>query len=141
VRPAGAGSAGAGQLDIVRCSVGRLGEEELLQHEDAELAKLAAAELGGATGVRGEPADWRVTRWGGALPQYMVGHLGRVASIRASVAAQPGLAICGAAFDGVGIPACVATARTAANHVVGYLTRGLVAPETRWEGACGPPDP
>jgi oxygen-dependent protoporphyrinogen oxidase len=115
------GKAGAGQLDIVRCSVGRVGEEELLQREDAELAKLAAAELGEATGVRGEPADWRVTRWGGALPQYMVGHLDRVASIRAAVAAQPGLAICGAAFDGVGIPACVATARMAANHVLDHL--------------------
>ncbi len=103
-RPSGAGRAGAGQLDIVRCSAGRLGEEELLQREDAELAKLAAAELGEATGVRGEPADWRVTRWGGALPQYLVGHLDRVASIRVAVAAQPGLAICGAAFDGSASP-------------------------------------
>jgi oxygen-dependent protoporphyrinogen oxidase len=116
-----AGSASARQLDIVRCSVGRLGEEELLQREDAELAKLAAAELTEATGVRGDPVDWRVTRWGGALPQYMVGHLDRVASIRAAVAAQPGLAICGAAFDGVGIPACVATARMAADHVLGHV--------------------
>jgi oxygen-dependent protoporphyrinogen oxidase len=128
--PAGAGPAGVSQMDVIRCSVGRLGEEELLQRDDAELAKLAAVELTEATGVRGDPADWRVTRWGGALPQYMVGHLDRVASIRAAVAAQPGLAICGAAFDGVGIPACVATARTAADHVLGYLSRSLVAPET-----------
>ena len=55
-----------------------------------------------------------MTRWGGALPQYTVGHLDRVAAIRAAVAAQPGLAVCGAAYDGVGMPACVATARPAA---------------------------
>jgi protoporphyrinogen/coproporphyrinogen III oxidase len=108
-------------LEIVRCSVGRVGEEALLQRSDDELAALAAAELAQATGVRGGPAAIRVTRWGGALPQYTVGHLDRVTAIRAGVAAQPGLAVCGAAYDGVGIPACVATARTAVRQVLAFL--------------------
>ena len=108
-------------LEIVRCSVGRIGEEALLQRADDELAALAAAELAAATGVRGGPVATRVTRWGGALPQYTVGHLDRVAAIRAAVAAQPGLAVCGAAYDGVGIPACVATARAAAGQVLAFL--------------------
>jgi len=69
------------------------------------------------------PADTRVTRWGGGLPQYTVGHLDRVARIRAAVAAQPGLAVAGAAYDGVGIPACVATARTAADTIATWLTK------------------
>jgi oxygen-dependent protoporphyrinogen oxidase len=112
---------GAEPLEIVRCSVGRIGEEALLQRADDELATLAAAELAMATGVRGAPAATRVTRWGGALPQYTVGHLDRVASIRAAVAAQPGLAVCGAAYDGVGIPACIATARAAAGQVLRFL--------------------
>jgi protoporphyrinogen/coproporphyrinogen III oxidase len=108
-------------LEIVRCSVGRVGEEALLQRSDDELAALAAAELAQATGVHGGPAATRVTRWGGALPQYTVGHLDRVTAIRAGVAAQPGLAVCGAAYDGVGIPACVATARTAVGQVLAFL--------------------
>ena len=112
---------GGGALEIVRCSVGRIGEEALLQRTDDELAALAAAELAAATGARGGPAVTRVTRWGGALPQYTVGHLDRVAAIRAAVAAQPGLAVCGAAYDGVGIPACVATARAAAGQVLAFL--------------------
>jgi oxygen-dependent protoporphyrinogen oxidase len=62
-----------------------------------------------------------VTRWGGGLPQYNVGHLDRVARIRAAVAARPGIAVAGAAYDGVGIPACVGTARTAADEVIAYL--------------------
>jgi oxygen-dependent protoporphyrinogen oxidase len=37
------------------------------------------------------------------------------------VAAQPGLAVCGAAYDGVGVPACVATARTAVRQVLAFL--------------------
>ena len=115
---------GAEPLEIVRCSVGRIGEEALLQRADDELAALAAAELAVATGVAGAPVAHRTTRWGGALPQYTVGHLDRVARIRTAVAAQPGLAVCGAAYEGVGIPACVATARAAADQVTEFLRGG-----------------
>ena len=121
-------AAGGTGLDIVRCSVGRQGEEALLQRDDAELAELAAADLAAATGVRGAPADVRVSRWGGGLPQYTVGHLDRVARIRAAVAAQPGLAVCGAAYDGIGIPACIASARLAADQVMAYLRAGPAQP-------------
>jgi protoporphyrinogen/coproporphyrinogen III oxidase len=114
----------AAGLHIVRCSVGRLGEEGVLQRDDADLAALAAADLAAATGVRGVPADVRVTRWGGGLPQYSVGHLDRIARIRARASELPGLAICGAAFDGVGIPACIASARLAVGQVVEYLSTG-----------------
>jgi protoporphyrinogen/coproporphyrinogen III oxidase len=108
-------------VHIIRCSVGRIGEVALLQRDDQDLVSLAAAELAEATGICGGPVESRVTRWGGGLPQYNVGHLGRVARIRAAVAAQPGLAVAGAAYDGVGIPACIATARQAAGQVLDAL--------------------
>jgi protoporphyrinogen/coproporphyrinogen III oxidase len=108
-------------LHIVRCSLGRIGEESLLQSGDAELTGLAATDLAAATGAGQAPVAARVTRWGGGLPQYTVGHLDRVARIRSAVAGQPGLAVCGAAYDGIGIPACVATARTAAGQIAAHL--------------------
>ncbi len=111
-------------LVFVRCSVGRIGEEAILQRDDGELAALAAADLAAATGVRGAPADVLVTRWGGGLPQYTVGHLDRVARIQAGLAAQPGLAACGAAYAGVGIPACVGTARAAVDQAMAGLRVG-----------------
>ncbi|MBV9095749.1 MAG: protoporphyrinogen oxidase [Streptosporangiaceae bacterium] len=117
-----------GILEIVRCSAGRIGEEALLQRADEDLVAVAAAELAEATGVRGAPAVSRVSRWGGALPQYAVGHLDRVARIRAAIASQPGLAVCGAAYDGIGIPACVATAQAAAGQVMTYLRGREPAP-------------
>jgi protoporphyrinogen/coproporphyrinogen III oxidase len=113
--------ASAGGLIFVRCSVGRIGEEAVLQRDDADLAALAAADLATATGVRGAPAARLVTRWGGALPQYTVGHASRLARIQASLASQSRLAACGAVFAGVGIPACIATARDA----VGQILAGL----------------
>jgi oxygen-dependent protoporphyrinogen oxidase len=103
---------------VVRCSVGRVGDEADLQRHEDDLVRLTAADLSAATGVRGRPVDARVTRWGGSLPQYAVGHLDRVARIRAAVAAVPGLAVCGAAYDGIGIPACVASGRAAAAQVL-----------------------
>ncbi len=114
----------ASGLVFVRCSVGRIGEEAILQRDDGELIALAAADLAAATGAAGAPADALVTRWGGALPQYTVGHLDRVARIQASLATQPGLAACGAAYAGVGIPACIGTARAAVDQVLAGLRVG-----------------
>ncbi|NUO97290.1 MAG: protoporphyrinogen oxidase [Nonomuraea sp.] len=112
-----------GDLLIVRCSIGRIGEEHLLQRDDGELVSLATAEMADVMGARGLPADTRVTRWGGGLPQYNVGHLDRVARVRAAVSGAPGLAVCGAAYDGIGIPACVGTARTAAARILDHLSQ------------------
>ncbi len=117
----GAGTSSAG--DVVRCSLGRIGEEQVLQRADEELVALSRDELAMAMGASGPLLAARVSRWGGGLPQYTVGHTGRVARIRAAVAGQPGLAVCGAAYDGLGIPACVATARQAAAQVLAHLAR------------------
>jgi oxygen-dependent protoporphyrinogen oxidase len=37
--------------------------------------------------------------------------------MRAALVAAPGLAVCGAALDGVGVPACIAAATRAADEV------------------------
>ena len=108
-------------VHVVRCSIGRSGEVAVLQRDDADLAALAEAELADAIGITAKSVAQRVTRWGGALPQYNVGHLDRIAAIRAAVAKQPGLAVAGAAYDGVGIPACIATAKSAATQVAAHL--------------------
>jgi oxygen-dependent protoporphyrinogen oxidase len=119
VREAGQG-AGPGGEDVVlmRASAGRHREEAVLQRDDADLVDLAVTELSHILGVQlPAPVDAQVTRWGGGLPQYAVGHPTRVAAVRASVAQVPGLAVCGATYDGVGIPACIASARAAAGQV------------------------
>jgi protoporphyrinogen/coproporphyrinogen III oxidase len=106
---------------VVRCSIGRYGEEHTLQRSDDDLKAAAIRELARTCGTTELPIDSRVTRWGGGLPQYTVGHNDRVARIRSAIARLPGLAVCGAAYDGLGIPACVATARAAATRVLDHL--------------------
>jgi protoporphyrinogen/coproporphyrinogen III oxidase len=107
----------ASDLRLLRASIGRHREEASLQASDEDLVAHVVADLSLATGQEMRPVDSHVQRWGGALPQYAVGHLERVARIRAAVDAVPGLAVCGAAYDGVGIPAVIGSARRAAAEV------------------------
>jgi protoporphyrinogen/coproporphyrinogen III oxidase len=106
-----------GGLTMLRASVGRIGETAALQLDDTELVALVLRELRPLLGLDVEPVDSRVTRWGGGLPQYAVGHVDRIARVRDAVAGVPGLAACGAAFDGVGIPACIGSARGAVDRL------------------------
>ncbi|GAA3546011.1 protoporphyrinogen/coproporphyrinogen oxidase [Nocardioides daeguensis] len=109
--------AGEGLL-VLRTSLGRFGEEDTLQVPDEALVAASLADLETATGLTAAPVDAVVQRWGGGLPQLWVGHVDRVARIRAAVAQVPGLAVCGAAYDGVGIPATIGSARRAVTDLV-----------------------
>lgn len=103
---------------VLRASVGRARESVALQAGDGELVERVMADLTEALGPLPGPADTHVQRWGGALPQYEVGHLDRVATVRSSVAGVRGLEVCGAAYDGVGIAAVVAGAQAAVSRLV-----------------------
>jgi oxygen-dependent protoporphyrinogen oxidase len=106
---------------FVRCSVGRFGDVADLQRSDEDLVAGCLADLTDMLGPVGTVLDSRVSRWGGGLPQYAVGHLARVAAARAGVASLPGLAVCGAAYDGIGIPACIRSAHAAVDQVLPVL--------------------
>jgi oxygen-dependent protoporphyrinogen oxidase len=107
---------------VLRTSVGRYGETEILRREDAELVDVSRHDLKAATGLDATPLDTRVTRWTDGLPQYPVGHHTRVARIREHIGKLPGLAVCGAQYDGVGIPACIASAYAAVDEIDGDLS-------------------
>ncbi|MFE9022941.1 protoporphyrinogen oxidase [Streptomyces sp. NPDC007808] len=109
---------------VLRTSVGRYGETEILQHDDDHLVDVSRRDLRAATGLDATPLETRVTRWTDGLPQYPVGHHARVARVREHVAELPGLAVCGALYDGVGIPACIASAHAAVDQIQGDL-RGV----------------
>jgi oxygen-dependent protoporphyrinogen oxidase len=105
----------SGEMVVLRASLGRLGESEILERDDEEIAKAALADLAEAVGLTARPVDRHVQRWTEALPQYAVGHLDRVGRLRAALPA--GIAVAGAAYDGVGIPACIASAARAVEHL------------------------
>jgi oxygen-dependent protoporphyrinogen oxidase len=110
---------------LLRVSVGRQGDDRAASLDDGELVARCLAELGPMLGLHGGPLDTLVTRWPDAFPQYPVGHLTTVRAMEAAAARLPSLALAGAAFHGVGIPACIGSGRRAARAVA-----AAVAPVT-----------
>ena len=112
-------AAGAAQGVVhLRTSLGRAGET--LTGDDAELIAASRRDLETIASITATPVDVHVQRWIDGLPQYAVGHLDLVERVRADVArASRTMAVCGAAYDGVGIPAVIASAHRAAAEILG----------------------
>ena len=105
---------------LLRAFLGGAHAQDLLDRDDAALAAAAQQELEPLLGISASPHLVRVHRHVEAMPQYQVGHAGRVAAIEAGVARHPGLAVAGNAFSGVGIPDCIHSGEEAAGRVLGH---------------------
>ena len=81
--------------------MGGAGSERELDRPDDQILRSSSEAVSEIYGLPA-PDDQALVRWPDAMPQYLVGHLDRVASIRASLPA--GVHIAGAAYGGVGIP-------------------------------------
>ncbi|MPZ25263.1 MAG: protoporphyrinogen oxidase [Micromonosporaceae bacterium] len=113
---------------LVRASVGRYGDEQVLRLADDALVHRVHAELGQILRHSlGQdlplPVAAHVQRWGGALPQYAPGHPDRVAAVRAAL--PDTLLLAGAGYDGVGIPACIRSGQTAADAATAALEQSV----------------
>jgi oxygen-dependent protoporphyrinogen oxidase len=119
---------------LVRASAGRTGDERAISMRDEEIVSEVLGELErmlghvgrfdafeglGGFGALGEPRQVVVARYPEAFPQYLVGHLDRVAAMEDAAASLPALALAGASYRGIGVPACVASGRRAARLVAG----------------------
>lgn len=105
-----------GAHTLVRASVGRVDDHRWRDLHEDDLVARVDAELRWATGIRTPAPHAAVTRWDRGLPQYLVGHRGRVDRLRHALPA--GVHVAGAAYDGIGISPCVASAEAAARAVL-----------------------
>ena len=103
---------------LLRASLGRMDDVRPEGWTDGEAVDRAWEELGALMGVTGSPTEAVVVRCPDALPQYRVHHLLRTAGVEAAVARLGGVAVAGAAYHGVGIPACIASGRAAARTLL-----------------------
>jgi oxygen-dependent protoporphyrinogen oxidase len=116
------GRAPAGTV-LMRVFLGGATQPELFERDDEELLAIARREVSSLLGAHGEPILSRVDRHPRAMPQYLIGHLDRVAQIRAEVSRHSGLFLTGNAFEGVGLPDCVRAAGATADEVAVYVRR------------------
>ena len=89
--------------------------------DDNQLVALAREELAAIVGASGPPRLVEIARWPAAMPQYHLGHLQRIDRLTRRLDALPGLALAGAAYEGVGIPQVIASGQAAAARVMASL--------------------
>lgn len=103
---------------LVRVFLGGAANPGALELSDDELVEIARAEVERRLGVRARPSFVRLFRYPRASVQPVVGHLDRVARVRADVASLPGLHLLGPAYEGVGIPDCIALSEKVASRLL-----------------------
>jgi oxygen-dependent protoporphyrinogen oxidase len=118
-----AGRAPTGMI-LARVFLGGALQAEMMGLDDAAMVSAARAEFAALLGVSAEPAIGYVRRWPEAMPQYAVGHLGRVTEIERAAAMLDGVQLAGAYLRGVGIPDCVHGGETAAEAAFAELQAG-----------------
>jgi oxygen-dependent protoporphyrinogen oxidase len=117
-----------GSRAVVRCFVGAVGDEDILDATDTDLIEACARHLAAVVALPERPESAAVVRWLRSMPQYERGHLERVGRIRAALPA--GIFVVGSAYDGVGIPDCVRAAGETAERVVVHLGLATLDKET-----------
>jgi oxygen-dependent protoporphyrinogen oxidase len=107
---------------LLRCYVGRSGEQDWMNWSDEELVRKVRLDVVELMGIKAEPLFHEITRMPNSMPQYPVGHLDKIAEFRQDLAeAIPGAFVTGAGFHGVGLPDCIRQGKEAAQQLADYL--------------------
>jgi protoporphyrinogen/coproporphyrinogen III oxidase len=109
----------------LRASVGRMDDDRFTHFSDEELVDAVHVELTEVMGVRRRPESAGVIRWMSALPQYEIGHASRVQTAVSALRSLPPVALAGAAYDGLGIPACIRSGSEAGEAVLERLAHSV----------------
>ncbi|MBL8070682.1 MAG: protoporphyrinogen oxidase [Nitrospira sp.] len=105
----------------VRCYLGGVGREVILQRDDEALVRCVREELASIVGLQATPHYVEVNRWNRAMPQYTLGHLDRLVQLDAALSRFGGLAVTGAGYRGVGLPDCIRDGADTAAKILHYL--------------------
>lgn len=112
---------------VLRVFVGGEINPEKLLLSDSEMIDMAERELSVILGIESRPSFTVVKRYPDAMPQYRVGHLELLESIKNELAKHRGLEIAGNAYSGVGIPDCVYSGERAAEKVLETIQQDTIS--------------
>ncbi|MEC0183067.1 protoporphyrinogen oxidase [Paenibacillus peoriae] len=107
---------------LLRAYIGHAGAQEWMQMTDDELVDVARKDLKDLMGLKAEPEFVEVSRCNESMPQYPIGHKEHMAKVRHDLSQHfPNVFLCGAGYEGVGIPDCVAQGKDAAEQLISAL--------------------
>jgi len=122
-----------GTRAILRCTVGGVGDEDVLEAGDDDIVGACARHIAAVLPLPEATEASAVVRWPHAIPQYGLGHVERVARLRDHL--PPGIFVTGPSFDGVGVTECAAAAAATAEEVAAHLASARSDPTTDQETA------
>jgi oxygen-dependent protoporphyrinogen oxidase len=99
---------------ILRVSLGRDGLP-VMHLDDDSVRAAVVEEVGEHLDLDLRPDETSITRWHAGFPQYRPHHVERVASVEAALPST--IALAGASYRGIGVPACIADGRRAAQAI------------------------
>ncbi|PFP30395.1 protoporphyrinogen oxidase [Bacillus sp. AFS073361] len=109
---------------LLRCYVGRAGEETIVDLSDDRIIKIVLDDLKKIMDITTNPDFSIISRWKNSMPQYTVGHKQRVTDIIEHMNAElPGVFLAGASYGGVGLPDCIDQGEAAVQNVLDYLKK------------------
>lgn len=97
--------------------IGGATDPETVKLSDEELIRIVHGDLSRVLNISGEPRRLPITRHERAIPQYTLGHAGRVAQIESELGATPGLWVAGNYLRGVSLGDCIKQAERIAVEV------------------------
>jgi protoporphyrinogen/coproporphyrinogen III oxidase len=110
-------------MALLRCYVGKPDDQEAVDLSDEEIVDLVLKDLNKTMNITAKPEFHIVTRWRKSMPQYTVGHLGKMEKVKKQLDEElPGVYLAGGSFEGVGIPGCIDQAEAAVKKVIKYLS-------------------
>ncbi|UYX53553.1 protoporphyrinogen oxidase [Bacillus thuringiensis] len=109
---------------LLRCYVGRPGDEAVVEQTDEEIVQLVLEDLQKTMDITEDPEFTIVSRWKEAMPQYTVGHKERMKKLTTFMEKElPGVYLAGSSYAGSGLPACINQGELAAKHVLSHLEK------------------
>jgi oxygen-dependent protoporphyrinogen oxidase len=96
---------------LIRVYMNRYNAPDVLSLSDDQIIELALEELSSTIGLKSKPIFTKIFRWAQSMPQYVIGHQAWLSEIQKEAAKYRGLKFVGAAYQGVGIPDCILSAR------------------------------
>jgi oxygen-dependent protoporphyrinogen oxidase len=111
----------AGQI-LLRSMVGGARDPEVVSAGDDVLVGRVRSQLRELLGIRADPVLVRVYRYEHGIPQYTVGHLGRLERIDRALGRFPGLFLCHNAYRGIALNDCCREAMRTARQALSFLS-------------------
>ncbi len=112
-------------MALLRCYVGRIGEETVVDLSDTEIEEMVLEDLKKTLNITAKPKFSIVTRWMNAFPQYNVGHYQRMNEMNEMHEAlckdMPGVYVTGSSCGGLGLPDCITQGKVAAEKIRAYF--------------------